>query len=513
MNSSLSGTVALCGNIDSASVIHFFPSVRIVPWASNIVCLITDGIVGEDKWKVQQARTLRIPIRSFQSLIPSDLGQLWVDKYAPTRAQDIIGNDSGCKALYDWLLSWTRGPPSERAVLITGPPGIGKTTAAHLLAKHLKYKVIEMNASCVRNAPAIRDTFAEAMGSQHVGKQRVLVMDEVDGMSSGDRGGIAALAQLLKTCTFPVICIANERGTPRLRPLVAVCLEIKFSRPTKTTIAKVLMDGVVKSEKLTVKKAELEDLCERNGNDIRQILNFLQMRCGGVKDELLRVDAWNATGRLFGLGDIVARTEYCWVDHSMVPLMVAEGYLGAAAKGRGSDADKLGRCVAAADWLGNYDMLDKRIHRTQAWGLLPSAMTAVAAAAGAAGGPAPFQIFPTLLGKMSKRNKHRRLYSEMSRVHRNDMHDTIGVYRQRLYSLKSADTICTELQALGLDRDAMFETLPATVFTGDEWVIDTKLKGDVTRKWKKLVGTDMKCETHVEDEEGDYDSDNSMEYE
>lgn len=508
MNSSLSGPVALCGNLDRSVVIAFLPSVRIVPWSPKIVCLITDGVMDETKWKIQQARSLNIPIHPFRPQIPS--GQLWVDKYAPLKAQDIIGNDSGCKTLYDWLVSWTNGTPVERAALITGPPGIGKTTAAHLLAKHLKYTVIETNASCVRNAAAIRDTFAEAMGSRHVGKQRVLVMDEVDGMSSGDRGGIAALAQLLKTCTFPVICIANERGTPRLRPLVAVCLEIKFARPQKTTIAKALMDGVVKGEKLSVKKADLEDLCERNGNDIRQILNFLQMRCGSAKDELLRMDAWSATGRLFSLGGtIVSRTEYCWVDHSMIPLMVAEGYLGAAAKSKGTDQDKLDRCVAAADWLGSYDMLDRRIHRSQAWGLLPSAMTAVAAAASAAGGPAPFQIFPSLLGKMSKRNKHRRMYSELPG---NTIYDSIGLYRTRLYSLKNADVICAELQALGLDRDAMFETLPATVFTGDELLIETKLKSEVTRKWKKLVGSETKREMVV-DEDGDYDSDSSVEYE
>ncbi len=37
-------------------------------------------------------------------------------------------------------------------------------------------------------------------------------MDEVDGMSSGDRGGIAAIIQLIKTTKVPIICICNDRS-------------------------------------------------------------------------------------------------------------------------------------------------------------------------------------------------------------------------------------------------------------------------------------------------------------
>ena len=83
------------------------------------------------------------------------------------------------------------------------------------------------------------------------------------------------------------------------------------------------MATVVAREKLNVTATELEKLCERNGNDIRSILNFLQFSFalsggGGAaataagasgKDELQRVDAFSATGRLFGPGGTVADRE------------------------------------------------------------------------------------------------------------------------------------------------------------------------------------------------------------
>jgi len=512
-------TIAVSG-IDHETVINSFPSCTIVPWSLRIAALIVGSDV-KDRWKTLAAARHGIPIVPLEKIHKNK--NLWADTYAPKHAKDLIGNSDSIQALYDWLNGWTVA--KERAVLITGPPGIGKTTAASLVAKLCKFSIVELNASTERSAKAIKDVFKDAADAGHVGAKRVVIMDEVDGMSSGDRGGIGALAAITKTCNFPIICIANERGTPRLRPLTSTCKEIKFSRPVRSTIAKTLMKSVVAKEGLKITQAELEELCERNGNDIRQILNFLQFHLSSAvsknktKDELLRIDVFSATGRLFGVeGDANTRSEYCWVDYTMVPLMVAEGYVGAAAKGRGSDLERLERCVAAADLIGNYDIMEKRIRRNNEWGLLPAAMTTVSFAATACKGPAPFQIFPSVLGKMSKRAKHLRMYKELAHGGSSvDMCDTVNLYRTCLFRLKDAEEVCDTLIRYGLTRDDMMDTLTETVFTGDEKTVamDSKLKSAVTRAWKKRGIADVETkQTHdedMDDTEDIYDSDDDIE--
>lgn len=55
-------------------------------------------------------------------------------------------------------------------------------------------------------------------------------MDEVDGMSAGDRGGIAELIKLLKTTHVPIICICNDRSSPKIRSLANHCLDLHIRR-------------------------------------------------------------------------------------------------------------------------------------------------------------------------------------------------------------------------------------------------------------------------------------------
>lgn len=58
----------------------------------------------------------------------------------------------------------------------------------------------------------------------------VLIMDEVDGMSGSDRGGIAKLIQLLKKTKIPIICICNDRQSSKVRSLRNYCLELQFRK-------------------------------------------------------------------------------------------------------------------------------------------------------------------------------------------------------------------------------------------------------------------------------------------
>lgn len=83
---------------------------------------------------------------------PSDL---WTVKYAPRTADELIGNTKAFETLVAWLTTWS--PSAEfHAALLAGPPGIGKTTMAHLAARSIGMDVFELNASDTRSKKSLR---------------------------------------------------------------------------------------------------------------------------------------------------------------------------------------------------------------------------------------------------------------------------------------------------------------------------------------------------------------------
>jgi replication factor C subunit 1 len=520
--------VATSGHIEQLPQLTSFLTSRgakIVTWASDIGLLIL-GTGYESRWKHAAAVSAGIKCVSVHDVMGSVESELWTTKYTPKDLRDVIGHSSQIQELTKWLTNWT--PEGDngncRGAFVSGPPGIGKTTTVHLIVRACGYHVVEFNASDERSATAIRRWFDEASRSGAVGRRRVVVMDECDGMSRGDRGGIGELARIIKQCVFPIICIANERGSPRMRPLVSACLDIRFARPTKSVIARTLMAGVVGKERLKTTAAALETLCERNGNDIRSILNTLQFSKqtdgAGMKDELLRVDAFSAAGKLLG-GDRAhgERDALVFVDYGLIPLMVAEGYAATTDRSRDrcSEALKLERCARAAEAIGEWDILERRIRSSQQWTTLPYAVSAIVRAATVCNGTPPFQLFPSWLGKHSKRLKHRRWFSDMGRRigHRSDVFDTCDLLRQRVFRTgASGIDIVNSLCELGLTRDDMMETLTDTVYKGDEGRIqlDTKTKGAVTREWKKRENPVQETKT-IEEHDDIFDSDDDTLYE
>jgi replication factor C subunit 1 len=115
-----------------------------------------------------------------------------------------------------------------------------------LVAQECGYSPIEFNASDTRSKLAIKDHISQIIDNRSLSefftktntadskpqtkKKTVVIMDEVDGMSAGDRGGMAELIQLIKKTQTPFICICNDRSNQKVRSLVNYCKDIRFKR-------------------------------------------------------------------------------------------------------------------------------------------------------------------------------------------------------------------------------------------------------------------------------------------
>lgn len=392
----------------------------------------------------------------------SNNGKLWTFKYAPTSTAQLCGNKSQVEKLRTWLSNWFEysrnnfdgsGPDGSkfRAVLISGPPGIGKTTAAHLIANELGYDVLEKNASDVRSKVLLNTEIKSLLNNTSVvgffrhrdderaaanNKKFCLIMDEVDGMSSGDHGGAGALAAFCRITRMPMILICNDKSLPKMRVFDSVTYGLPFRRPTEQEMRSRLLT-IAHREKLKLEPAVIGQLVQSTGNDIRQIINLMSMVSKTQKvigHENLRAiaESWKKhvllkpfeiTSTLLG-GPIFSasskstlndKLDLYFSDIDFAPLMLQENYLTTLPPVL-SKKEHL-KCVAgAADAISQSDSINSLIRSSeQQWSLLPfhGILSTVAPAAKVNGRITGRINFSAWLGNNSKSMKNQRLLQEL----------------------------------------------------------------------------------------------------
>lgn len=491
--------------------------------------------------KKDQANRAKSNINTNEKII-SDSDRLWTVKYAPTKIEQICGNKTTVLKLKTWLETWQdkfgnkppqKGDTEFRAVLIHGPPGIGKTTAAHLVAKDLGFEIIEKNASDVRSKKLLSTTIKNILDNTSITgfyknnqKQTkfVIIMDEVDGMSGGDRGGVGELASYCRKTQTPLILICNDKSLPKMRPFDRVTLDLPFRRPSAREMKSRLMTIALR-EKIKLDPNIIDQLVSATSNDIRQIINLLST----VSKTSSSIDSKNSTqiakewqkNSTLKIFDIIPSLfssrshsihtplfklfEYYFDDHAFVPPMIQENYLNTQPNPSNpltlkyAGKNHLEAVSNAADSISFADLVDAKIHSSeQTWSLMPfhALVSTIIPSSYVAGGLRGRVNFASWFGQNSKMGKYYRILREIE-------------YRMRLRTGGSGDydlrlfyvpLLIEKLLAPLLEGSSEDEAITEIISTLDYYYL-TKVDWDLLMEFsvgdKKAVDKVKKIPTKV----------------
>ena len=173
----------------------------------------------------------------------------------------ILKRENNYSSLKDFLLSFEENKNNlhfKRGVYLYGKPGTGKSVFVTNVLKDLNYDIVKYDACDNRNTSVIEDMAKNNMSDKNIMsvfnknvKKIAIIMDEIDGMNNGDKGGINTLIKLIRTkktkkqkleevIMNPIICIGNYKVDKKIKELMKVCNVIEINTPTDNQISEII---------------------------------------------------------------------------------------------------------------------------------------------------------------------------------------------------------------------------------------------------------------------------------
>ena len=207
--------------------------------------------------------------------------EYWSEKYRPKTLNDIIGSPSNIESIMDWANSFKGGKkPHFPGLLMSGPPGTGKTSVAIALSNDYDWPLSEFNASDIRTHDALMKTVTPvAMVSTLAGgiMRKLILLDEVDSLYTNggrkDKGANKAINFILTHTKHPIVLTCNEIfDVPN--DIKDMCVLVEWRKVREGTIRKVLLNILSKEGKTL--NIDYVNSCIVKG-DLRASINNLQM--------------------------------------------------------------------------------------------------------------------------------------------------------------------------------------------------------------------------------------------
>lgn len=169
----------------------------------------------------------------------------WVEKYRPRVLDDVVGN----AAVVERLKAIEKDGNVPH-MMLSGLPGIGKTTSVLCLARALlgdQYKnaVLELNASDERGIDVVRSkikTFASKAITLPPGQHKIVILDEADSMTPGAQQALRRTMELYSSTTR--FCFACNQSNKIIDPIQSRCAILRFTKLTDQDVLDRLMEIV-----------------------------------------------------------------------------------------------------------------------------------------------------------------------------------------------------------------------------------------------------------------------------
>ena len=179
---------------------------------------------------------------------------------------------------------------NKNNIYLYGKSGIGKTTFVMNLLKKMEYDIVKYDAGDIRNKTIIENITKHNMSDKNIMsmfhkkiKKIVIVMDEIDCMNNGDKGGINSLIKIIRpkktkkqkledNTLNPIICIGNYHIDKKIKELMKVCNVIELKPPTIKQIQKII--SLIMPN---IEKQLLINISEFVQNDLKKLVNIYEI--------------------------------------------------------------------------------------------------------------------------------------------------------------------------------------------------------------------------------------------
>lgn len=214
--------------------------------------------------------------------------EIWIEKYRPKRLDDVVGQTEVIKRLKSYVQS--RNLPH---LLLSGPPGVGKTASAVCIARELfgeawTNNFTELNASDERGIDVVRNKIKNFARTAPLGEAefKIIFLDEADALTSDAQSALRrTMEKYTATCRFILSCNYSSKI---IEPIQSRCAVYRF-KPISSAAVEERIRHIAKTEGVNLTDDGMDAIKYVAAGDMRRAINALQ--AAAMLDKTVNMDA------------------------------------------------------------------------------------------------------------------------------------------------------------------------------------------------------------------------------